>query len=227
MGLIPQEFLWFRTMVGSRNFGITINGVRRTAMVPLADMLNHFRHAETHWEFDDNISTRLGTTGGFVIKATQNIGANVQVMDSYGPKTNTKYLLHYGFIVENNSEIDTLTKVAFVVDALDINEDLNSNLQCYGACRVFRKLRKHAANKEERENYDDFDKFVCKRNEMAMLAYFSNECRKILATYKHSYMTNKHNLRKKPKFSNLRNIYYILSHEQSILWFYVNFTKQN
>ena len=34
-----KDFLWARTIVGSRNFGIDIGGVNRTAMVPLSDML--------------------------------------------------------------------------------------------------------------------------------------------------------------------------------------------
>ena len=41
-----EEFLWCRTAVGSRNFSITIRGHKRTAMVPQADMLNHFRPRE-------------------------------------------------------------------------------------------------------------------------------------------------------------------------------------
>ena len=48
-----DDFMWCRTIVGSRNFGLNIHGHDATAMVPLADMLNHFRPAETKWFFDN------------------------------------------------------------------------------------------------------------------------------------------------------------------------------
>lgn len=44
-----KEFLWCRTAVGSRNFSIVIGEEKVTAMVPFADMLNHFRPRETSW----------------------------------------------------------------------------------------------------------------------------------------------------------------------------------
>jgi histone-lysine N-methyltransferase SETD3 len=39
--------------VCSRNFGLQIDGNRTSAMVPHADMLNHYRPRETKWAFDD------------------------------------------------------------------------------------------------------------------------------------------------------------------------------
>lgn len=42
-----EEFSWARMMVASRNFGITIGEVKTDALVPLADMLNHYRPRET------------------------------------------------------------------------------------------------------------------------------------------------------------------------------------
>ena len=47
-----EAFLEVRTAVGSRNFGIRIDGEKSTAMVPFADMLNHYRPRETSWTFD-------------------------------------------------------------------------------------------------------------------------------------------------------------------------------
>merc|ERR1712091_485926 len=55
-----HEFSWARMCVCSRNFGIVVNGVRTSAMVPYADMLNHFRPRETKWTFDN-------TRGAFTI----------------------------------------------------------------------------------------------------------------------------------------------------------------
>ncbi|RHY02124.1 hypothetical protein DYB36_008680 [Aphanomyces astaci] len=42
-----DRFAWARMIVCSRNFGLTIDGVKTAALVPYADMLNHFRPRET------------------------------------------------------------------------------------------------------------------------------------------------------------------------------------
>ena len=44
-----DEFKWARMCVCSRNFGLEINRIRTAALVPYADMLNHFRPRETKW----------------------------------------------------------------------------------------------------------------------------------------------------------------------------------
>lgn len=48
-----EEFKWARMCVCSRNFGLQIDGHRTSALVPHADMLNHFRPRETKWTFDE------------------------------------------------------------------------------------------------------------------------------------------------------------------------------
>ena len=68
-------------------------------MVPYADMLNHYRPRETKWQFDHYLQ-------GFTIVSMQGIGRSLQVYDSYGQKCNHRFLLNYGFSVENNVEPD-------------------------------------------------------------------------------------------------------------------------
>eukprot|EP00510_Aplanochytrium_minuta_P003454 CAMPEP_0184013254 /NCGR_PEP_ID=MMETSP0954-20121128/4907_1 /TAXON_ID=627963 /ORGANISM="Aplanochytrium sp, Strain PBS07" /LENGTH=544 /DNA_ID=CAMNT_0026293415 /DNA_START=398 /DNA_END=2032 /DNA_ORIENTATION=+ len=94
-----DEFLEVRTAVGSRNFGIVIGGEKRTAMVPYADMLNHFRPRETSWTFENS-------RNAFTITSITPLQIGQQVMDSYGKKCNSKFFLHYGFAVESNREED-------------------------------------------------------------------------------------------------------------------------
>jgi histone-lysine N-methyltransferase SETD3 len=48
------EFKWARMCVCSRNFGLIVNGIRTAALVPYADMLNHYRPRETKWQFEDS-----------------------------------------------------------------------------------------------------------------------------------------------------------------------------
>eukprot|EP00559_Dactyliosolen_fragilissimus_P000533 CAMPEP_0184863958 /NCGR_PEP_ID=MMETSP0580-20130426/13070_1 /TAXON_ID=1118495 /ORGANISM="Dactyliosolen fragilissimus" /LENGTH=638 /DNA_ID=CAMNT_0027362557 /DNA_START=114 /DNA_END=2030 /DNA_ORIENTATION=- len=94
-----EEFKWARMCVCSRNFGLQIDGHRTSALVPHADMLNHYRPRETKWTFDDEKQA-------FIITTLQEIKAGSQVYDSYGQKCNHRFLLNYGFAVEENTEID-------------------------------------------------------------------------------------------------------------------------
>ena len=94
-----EEFQWARMIVCSRNFGLLINGHRTSALVPHADMLNHFRPRETKWTFCEE-------TQCFTITTLQSIQCGAQVYDSYGQKCNHRFLLNYGFCVERNVEID-------------------------------------------------------------------------------------------------------------------------
>jgi len=94
-----QEFKWARMCVCSRNFGLQIDGHRTSALVPHADMLNHYRPRETKWTFDEDRQA-------FTITTLQPIQAGAQVYDSYGQKCNHRFLLNYGFAVEDNRELD-------------------------------------------------------------------------------------------------------------------------
>eukprot|EP00644_Phytophthora_capsici_P009387 jgi/Phyca11/526814/estExt2_fgenesh1_pm.C_PHYCAscaffold_130074 len=94
-----DRFSWARMIVCSRNFGLTIDGVKTAALVPFADMLNHYRPRETSWTFDQSIDA-------FTITSLGTIGTGAQVYDSYGKKCNHRFLLNYGFAVEDNTEED-------------------------------------------------------------------------------------------------------------------------
>lgn len=94
-----EQFKWARMCVCSRNFGLQIDGNRTSALVPYADMLNHHRPRETKWTFCDDRQA-------FTITSLQSIYGGSQVYDSYGQKCNHRFLLNYGFAVEDNREVD-------------------------------------------------------------------------------------------------------------------------
>lgn len=52
---------------------------------------------ETKWTYDNN-------RGGFTITTLHRILGGAQVYDSYGQKCNHRFLLNYGFAIENNQE---------------------------------------------------------------------------------------------------------------------------
>lgn len=104
-----ERFSWARMIVCSRNFGLTIDGVKTAALVPFADMLNHYRPRETSWTFDQALDA-------FTITSLGTIGAGAQVYDSYGKKCNHRFLLNYGFAVEDNTEEDGRNPNEVMVD---------------------------------------------------------------------------------------------------------------
>ena len=58
-------------------------------------MMNHRRPRDTAWTYDD-------TQQAFIVTTLRPISAGEEVYDSYGKKCNSRYLLNYGFTVENN-----------------------------------------------------------------------------------------------------------------------------
>jgi protein-histidine N-methyltransferase len=94
-----EYFAWARMIVCSRNFGGVVDGVKTSALVPMADMLNHLRPRETRWGFREE-------SQHFEIAATTPIPTGGVVYDSYGKKCQHRFLLNYGFAVENNVEED-------------------------------------------------------------------------------------------------------------------------
>jgi histone-lysine N-methyltransferase SETD3 len=82
-------------IVSSRIFGIKVNNKKTDCLVPLADMLNHKRPRHTIWFYSDKHNS-------FMIQALEDIEENQEVFDSYGKKCNSRFLLNYGFVCENN-----------------------------------------------------------------------------------------------------------------------------
>jgi len=90
-----NDFLFIRILVGSRNFGIRIDGVKRVAMVPFSDMLNHDQSPNISWFYDNNKKF-------FVMRTNVDISRGNIVTDTYGNKCNSLMLLYYGFALPNN-----------------------------------------------------------------------------------------------------------------------------
>lgn len=90
-----QEFIKMRTVVGSRVFSMKVQGEALDGMVPLADMLNHKVPRVTKWSFEDSLDS-------FVVKSQTAIEKGCELCDSYGKKSNSRFLLNYGFVIYEN-----------------------------------------------------------------------------------------------------------------------------
>jgi histone-lysine N-methyltransferase SETD3 len=92
-----DAFVKARMIVGSRVFGVKINGKKIEVLAPFADMLNHHTKHQTTWFYNDK-------TQAFMIQAIDDIKKGSELYDSYGNKTNSRFLLNYGFVIEDNTQ---------------------------------------------------------------------------------------------------------------------------
>jgi len=158
------EFSKIRMGVSSRIFGMQIEGNKTDGFVPLADMLNHRRPRQTTWSYEDS-------KNGFVIEAMEDIERGLEVMDSYGKKCNSRFLLNYGFIVRNNDANEYPFKCKLRED--DPNLMTKRNLIDGSLSQTFR------VQADEKENvFNDFLGFLrfVELNDISILPRIMEEC---------------------------------------------------
>jgi protein-histidine N-methyltransferase len=245
-----HDFLWCRTAVGSRNFGITINGVKRTTMVPFADMLNHYRPRETSWTFDNSQQS-------FTMTSLADMAVGQQVMDSYGKKCNSKFLLHYGFAVENNREEDGRCQneslMTFYLPHSEDDPYSSQRLRLAGTKLAIRATMTYDEKKCQEllsynrlcvANRDELDTInathrnayslsanpirpICARNEIAALANIAAAARTQLGDYPTTWdedmaLLNSNTL---TPFSNRKNALIVVMGEKEILRFFIKLSE--
>ena len=123
-----EQFCKIRCIISSRLFGLIIKGKKNDIIAPFADLLNHKRSRDTKWFFSENENY-------FGIIALKNINKGFQVYDSYGRKSNVRYLLNYGFTIENNEDDDIQIKIS--LDSKCINYQQKINLVSIFPKRIF------------------------------------------------------------------------------------------
>jgi histone-lysine N-methyltransferase SETD3 len=110
-----DKFCKSRCIISSRVFGITIHNVKTDALVPFADLLNHRRPRQTQWFYDD-------IKDAFIVQAIEDIDKGMEIFDSYGKKSNARFLLNYGFSIENN-ETSEYNLTINSTDTMGLDED--------------------------------------------------------------------------------------------------------
>ena len=117
-----DEFIWVRTIVGSRNFGINIDNVHRIALVPNGDFLNHDNDPDVTWGFNSKSRSFKMTSNRYLKKGKA-------ITDTYGNKSNLKYLLFYGFTLENNYKNDIVyINLVHGKDNLELKNNVKKNV---------------------------------------------------------------------------------------------------
>jgi hypothetical protein len=107
--LTLQDYIWARTIVCTRNFAVKINNRKENILAPLADMMNHNPGGElATWSYDDHNAM-------FEVKAVRSIAPGAEITTSYGKKSNSRFLLSYGFTVEQHA-LDSYDLLASLSD---------------------------------------------------------------------------------------------------------------
>ena len=119
-----RDFIWARTVVGSRNFGIDIDNVHRVAMIPISDMLNHDSDPDVKWFFDNK-------TRQFRMVSNRYLKTKKAVTDTYGMKSNLKYLLFYGFTIKDNTEDVLYINIVHGKQNKQLKDNILSNVNGY------------------------------------------------------------------------------------------------
>lgn len=95
-GLTLHEFSLARMAVTTRVYKLMVDGYETLGMVPLADMLNHTSPSPTHWTGR--------ATHGFTIMALKDLAAEGEILESYGKRSNGRWLMSHGLCMEVNPE---------------------------------------------------------------------------------------------------------------------------
>ncbi|PRP77191.1 hypothetical protein PROFUN_13377 [Planoprotostelium fungivorum] len=90
-----KHFTWAYQVFWSRALSVIIDNVQQAAMVPLSDMLNHSSDVVVSY-FSEVHSDR------FILKTFSAVSKGYQVYNNFGPRSNEKLLLNFGFVIRDN-----------------------------------------------------------------------------------------------------------------------------
>ncbi|CAD8078258.1 unnamed protein product [Paramecium sonneborni] len=238
-----DEFCWARMTASSRIFGINIKGVKTDAFVPLADMLNHKRPKLTSWCYSDEKQ-------GFIIETDENIEKGQMIFDSYGSKCNSRFLLNYGFVVEDNNanEVNVYVepdgsipfiqlKEAFIKETLTLPKSFRLVIDPDDVMILdFMSFIRLIVIKDENELINLLGKssyfkptkisFVGIQNELAMWNHIENICIHALNQYPTTLEQDNEILKICELTTNQKNCLILRMGEKKILNFYLQFSQQ-
>ena len=232
-----QKFNWLRTIIGSRNFGLFIDGKYQAALVPLGDMLNHSLTPDVKWYFD--VSQDV-----FIMSSTRKMGINCEISDSYGVKCNRKYLLYYGFTLDNNKNNrnkvylqirdantdDVLYKERRKLISMNFQCNIDADFNSEEFKRLLYFIRILNANEYELAAFIHSPQLAHKpynkRNEAAALAFLGLYIYELLQSYPLTLQQNVKNIRTVSTYSNNYFAIRLIIGEKELLKQVLGFTKQ-
>lgn len=225
-----KHFIYIRTLIGSRNFGINIDGKKCVAMVPFADMLNHNKSPDTRWYY-------CPTINAFKMDSQKKIQRGCEVTDTYGNKCNSKYLIFYGFAIPNNDENAVHVELVHCRDESNIIkrnicENFDGNLMNKIDTAFFKLmcfLRVSAGTKTELLENPDISSYetpLNKSNEIKALKNLHKLIYNIEANYIKPYKELVKDLRNLKPYTNKHTAITFIIGEINILLFYKNLAEE-
>jgi hypothetical protein len=168
-----EQYVWARSVTTTRSYGIDIDGVFTSAIIPLADFLNHSESRETKWSFDI-------VRKSFKITSTRSFNPCQPVHVFYGSKENSRFLAHYGFSVSGKDQI-TVSLMPGILITFSKSWSLSSillPLRSHLLCK--RNVSSRVEKKEKKEQYLPIPRFdshhVHNREEFTVCgAFFSRK----------------------------------------------------
>lgn len=124
-----DALVWARSCVASRVFSVQIDGIDTFALAPFADLFDHHAREDARWGYDPSNEC-------FTVTAMRDLAPGDQVHDSYGQKPNARFLVQYGFCLDDNpfDQVELGFPTSFLVSR-DPRDD--------GARELIAWLRKH------------------------------------------------------------------------------------
>ena len=107
-------------------------------------MINHKNPKDTLWNYSDELE-------GFELKSVIKKETNLEIFDSYGIKCNSRFLLNYGFLEENNMHTEYCFKI-IVDDTFPLIEEKGQFFSGLSGL----KFKFNIGYEHSYENCDDF-----------------------------------------------------------------------
>jgi protein-histidine N-methyltransferase len=105
------DFVWARTAVITRVYAIKRNNETDNVLVPFADMANHETPPNTKWWFDEQEKM-------FTIESENYMDIGDVLYETYGYKCNYRYLVNYGFTVNNNKHEEVVINTNYTLSSI-------------------------------------------------------------------------------------------------------------
>lgn len=219
-----KKFMWTRSIIGSRNFGIFVDNIKQSAMVPFADMLNHSPDVNTKWYYKKN---------AFLLDSTKSIKEGSEITDTYGIKCNSKYLLYYGFTLHDDSKYRNRVQIKIPQQSKKglLYKEKSKLIRDTFTCSInwdfgnsefsslMRFLRIANSNTEElNSSHVNIARTPFnRRNEIATLMHLASYAKKRLKAYKKTISTSEKELAKHLPYSNAAFAIKLVIGEKKIL----------
>jgi len=210
-----EEFMWARTAVITRTYGIRVNNEKITTNLPI-DFVMHANKPDTTWGFD-------ASKGCYHITAVRDIPKNKFLTITYGKKANSRFLVNYGFCLPVNTR-----NQGFIMldDANTYGLDVEPN-------RRLPAERYELEVKEDKVNdlvkrCRTIVKSYCKANDIKdawhvrseAWKYLEQQCKQTLATFATTLEDDLKKLQEPDLSGNIRNALLSRSGEKQVVDFY-------